>query len=154
MNVLFVCLGNSCRSPMAEGILKQLFIEHQLEGKIESAGFESVQTDGSPNEKAVKVSANHGIDIRTKRARKFHQSDFDAFDRIFVMDQKNMNDIMQVARNENDKMKVDYLLNLIEPGKDKQVSDPYYGGVDSYEHTFQTIEPACIALVNKIKNTK
>jgi protein-tyrosine phosphatase len=65
-----------------------------------------------------------------------------------------MNNILQVARNEQDKNKVDYLLNLLEPGQNYQVHDPFYGEIDDYERTFRIIEPACIALVNKIKNTK
>lgn len=152
MNVLFVCLGNICRSPIAEGILKQMFDENAIDGIVESAGFESFHINDRPDERAIKVSAQHGIDISQKRARLFKESDFDAFDKIFVMDLHNMNDVLQMARSEKDKAKTDYLLNLIEPGSNKAVPDPYYNGIDACENTFRMMEKACSILVEGLKN--
>lgn len=153
MNVLFVCLGNICRSPIAEGLLKKKFEESKTTGRVESAGFESFHINDSPDPRAVKVCAHHGIDISGKRARLFRVSDFDAFDKIYVMDFKNMQDVMEVARDETDKKKVDYLLNLIEPGSNKSVADPYYGGFDACEATFRQMERACQVITDQINKS-
>lgn len=147
MNVLFVCLGNICRSPIAEGILKKKFQEKNIKGIVESAGFESFHINDVPDERAVKVTAKHGIDISKKRARLFRAEDFDRFDSIWVMDQQNMQDILLFARHETDKAKVDFLLNLIDPGSNKAVADPYYSGIDACEDVFTVIEQACEKIV-------
>ena len=147
MNVLFVCLGNICRSPIAEGILKKKFQEKSIEGIVESAGFESFHINDAPDERAVNVTAKHGIDISKKRARLFRTEDFNRFDSIWVMDQQNMQDILLFARHEQDKAKVDFLLNLVNPGSNKAVPDPYYSGVDACEAVFTMIEQACEKIV-------
>ncbi|MCK9452891.1 MAG: low molecular weight phosphotyrosine protein phosphatase [Bacteroidales bacterium] len=143
MNVLFVCLGNTCRSPMAEGILKKIYQDKGITGAVESAGFQSFQHNNSPDPRAISVAKNHGIDICPKKARIFHTADFDRFDRIFVMDTKNMNDVLNLVRDENDRKKVDYLMNAIEPGSNKTVPDPYLNGVEDYEKVFINLEKAC-----------
>jgi len=147
MNVLFVCLGNTCRSPMAEGILKNIYHNKGITGTVESAGFQSFQPNNSPDPRAISVAKNHGIDISQKKTRLFQKTDFDRFDRIFVMDTKNRNDVLDLVRNENDRKKVDYLMNTIEPGSNKTVPDPYLNGVEDYEKVFISLEKACHKIV-------
>ncbi len=143
MNVMFLCLGNVCRSPLAEGILKKVFAESGIEGNVDSAGFESFNINDSPDERAVKVAAMQKIDISSKRAKLFSEKDFDRFDRIYVMDLKSMQDVQDFARDAHDMNKVDYLMNLIEPGKNISIPDPYEKGFDECEKVFELIEKAC-----------
>ncbi len=106
MNILFVCLGNICRSPMAEGILKKIYTEKGIKGTVDSAGFESFHINDMPDPpRAINVAKSYGIDISQKKARIFLKADFDRFDRIYVMDVKNMNDVLELARNDNDRKK-------------------------------------------------
>lgn len=150
MNVLFVCLGNICRSPIAEGILKRLYEQNGLDGNVESAGFESFHINDSPDPRAIQVCLQHGIDISQKKARLFREEDFQLFDHIFVMDQKNYQDVIEAAVNEADKKKVDFLLNLTNPGKNHPVPDPYYKGIDDCESVFDMMSKACEVLVKDV----
>lgn len=143
MNVLFVCLGNICRSPMAEGILKKIYHDKGIKGRVDSAGFESFHINDTPDPRAISAAKNNGIDISQKKARIFLKADFDRFDRIYVMDTINMNDVLDLVRNENDREKVDYLMNVIEPGTDKTVPDPFLSGIEDCEKVFITLEKAC-----------
>lgn len=147
MNVLFVCLGNTCRSPMAEGILKKIYRDKGMTGTVESAGFQSFQLYNTPDPRAINVAKNHGIDISQKKARIFLTTDFDRFDRIYVMDTKNMNDVLNLVRDENDRKKVDYLMNIMEPGSNKTIPDPFLSGVEDYEKVFISLEKACHKIV-------
>lgn len=143
MNVMFLCLDNICRSPIAEGILKKMYSEKGVNGNIESAGFESFNINDFPEERAVKIAGLHGIDLTSKKAKLFTVEDFDRFDSIFVMDLKSMQDATDFARNENDLVKVDYLMNLLEPGKNLSIADPYAKGFDESEKVFEILEKAC-----------
>jgi protein-tyrosine phosphatase len=146
-----VCLGNICRSPMAEGLLHEKITKHKLVAKVDSAGFESFHLNDTPDFRAVQVMSSHGIDISKYRMRLFHESDFDLFDRIFVMDRQNYRDVISMARNEKDKRKVDYILNVLEPGSDRMVPDPYYGGISGFDKVFEMLDKATDVLVTEIK---
>lgn len=143
MNVLFVCLGNTCRSPLAEGILKKMYADAGIDALVESAGFESYNINESPDSRATNVAIKHGIDLSLKRARLFSPEDFDRFDKIYVMDGHNMQDVSMMARNEKDTEKVDFLLNVIKEGHNQYIQDPYRGGMDDYERVFELMEKAC-----------
>ena len=144
MKILMVCLGNICRSPMAEGVMKQVAEDHGLAHVfVDSCGFESYHLGDAPDKRAVKACKNHQIDISNQRQRLFKVSDFDVFDYIFVMDSNNYNDVRRMARNEQDMKKVDYLLNVVYPNSNKAVPDPYYGSDDGFENAFLLIEKAC-----------
>jgi protein-tyrosine phosphatase len=151
MNILMVCLGNICRSPLAEGILQHKITRYGLDASVESAGFEPFHSGDTADERAIEVAAKHGLDISGHRARLFHVNDFDHFDQIFVMDQNNYRDVMGRARNDSDKRKVDYILNELRPEANVPVPDPYYGRINDFEKVYEMLDQAIEKLVLKIR---
>jgi protein-tyrosine phosphatase len=148
--ILVVCLGNICRSPLAEGILLHLVKQKGLEFKIDSAGTSNYHVGEAPDRRTIVNAKKHGIDLSPLKARQFTQNDFDEFDRIFVMDKSNLDKVLQLARHPEDEKKVDLLLNTSHPGKDMEVPDPYFGGEQGFENVFQLVHKACEDLLNKL----
>ena len=128
MKILMVCLGNICRSPLAEGIMRHKLMNNQIDASVESCGFESFHVGDKADRRAAQVAAENGVDLSGHRARTFKVSFFDEFDRIYVMDNKNFSDVASKARNSEDLKKVDYIMNMVYPGTNMAVPDPYYGG--------------------------
>lgn len=151
MNILMVCLGNICRSPLAEGIMQQKINLYGLDAHVDSAGFEPFHIGDSPDERAIKIALHNDIDISGYRARIFQPADFDRFDRIYVMDDKNYSDVMQKARKESDRLKVDYILNELHPGSNDVVPDPYYGRFSDFEEVFELLNKAIDCMAKKIE---
>jgi protein-tyrosine phosphatase len=139
---------------MAEGILQKKLEDHHIDKfvSVDSCGFESFHLDDPPYYMAAKTAKNHGIDIEHQRQRLFSSDDFDIFDKIYVMDSQNYQHVKQEARTDEDMNKVDYLRNLVHPGKNQHVPDPWGGKDKDYEHAFQLIDEACDILIEKIKN--
>lgn len=145
-----VCLGNICRSPMAEGLMQEKIDKYNLNAKVESAGFESFHVNDTPDYRAIKTMHAHGIDISKHKARLFRVEDFQKFDKIYVMDQYNYQDVLALAKGADDSDKVDLILNVIEPGKDKIVPDPYYGGVAGFENVYNLLDQATEIIARQI----
>lgn len=152
MNILMICLGNICRSPMAEGLLRHKAKINKLNINTDSAGFEPFHLNDPPDHRAIKTMKNHGIDISQHRMRLFREADFDLYDRIYVMDRYNYQDVLSLARNEEDAAKVDLILNAVYPGQDRLVPDPYYGGPDGFEKVYALLDAASEEIVNEIMN--
>jgi protein-tyrosine phosphatase len=148
-SILFVCLGNICRSPLAKGIAENRFKIAGIDIDVDSAGFESFHIGDPADPRALSIAAENEIDLSTHRAKLFKSADFDLYDHIYVMDLHNYRDVMYFARNENDRKKVDYLMNLLHPGKNQTVPDPYYGDYDSFEKVFKLISQAIDVIVRK-----
>ena len=148
-----ICLGNICRSPMAEGILKDKLKQHNLDDKVfvDSCGFESACLGMPPHRLAIQTAKNHGINIENQHQRLFCVDDFDTFDKIYVMDYGNYRSVKYMARNDEDMKKVDYLLNVVYPDKNQHVPDPYGGTEKNYEYAFKLIDKACNAIIEFIK---
>jgi len=142
-----VCLGNICRSPLAEGILKSKATTYQI--FVDSAGTSAYHVDNQPDERSIIVAEKHGINISNQRARKFIADDFDNFDIIYAMDESNFHDIVKLSRNNSDKQKVRMILNEIHPNKNNSVPDPYYGGNEGFENVFQMLNEACEIIIKK-----
>jgi protein-tyrosine phosphatase len=121
-----------------------------LDIEVDSAGFESFHRGDPADPRSINVASNHGIDLSDHTARMFSVVDFDCFDRIYVMDRNNYEDVMGLARNAQDKQKVDFILNLVTPGQNRQVPDPWYGGKDHFERTFLMLEQACGQLAQEL----
>lgn len=143
-----VCLGNICRSPLAEGILK-----HKTQGKdviVDSAGTSDYHIGSLPDKRSIEVAKKNGIDITDQRGRQFKTSDFDTYDYIYAMDNSNYNNIIALARNEADKDKVHLILNSIFPGENVDVPDPYYGGDQGFDHVYNMLDEACEVIAKKL----
>ena len=145
-----VCLGNICRSPMAQGIMQQKLKENNITAFVDSAGTASYHVGDCPDQRAMDKSQNKGIDISQYRGRQFTVQDFDDFDIIFAMDNYNMKDIQSLARNENDLKKVDLILNKLFPGEDMSVPDPYYGGEEGFDNVFKLLNEACEKIISEL----
>jgi protein-tyrosine phosphatase len=143
-----ICLGNICRSPLAEGILKSKTITKNV--LIDSAGTGSYHIGELPDPRAIAVAKENGIDITSQRARKFEVQDFDNFDIIYVMDRYNYNTVMKLARNDSDKSKVKYILNEVFTGENLDVPDPYSGGNYGFKNVFKMLDEACDKIAKKL----
>lgn len=147
-----VCLGNICRSPMAEGLMQSKILKHNLNALVDSAGFEPYHSGDKPDYRACEVMRNHGIDITKQRARLFKPIDFENFDRIYVMDSGNYRDVCNTTRNPVFLAKVDYILNAINKNSNQQVPDPYYGGKDGFEEVFRLLDKATDSIAIELKS--
>ena len=142
-----VCLGNICRSPLAEGILRSKLSEDFI---VDSAGTGGWHAGELPDKRSIATAKNRGLDITNQRARQFKRSDFDTFDHIFVMDNSNYKDVLALAPNEEVKSKVKLILNEIFPNGNVDVPDPYYGGQDRFENVFDMLDQACEEIARKL----
>ncbi|NER15660.1 low molecular weight protein-tyrosine-phosphatase [Spongiivirga citrea] len=148
IKVLMVCLGNICRSPLAEGILQSKVDPAKV--FVDSAGTGGYHVGHLPDQRSIDVALKNGLDITHQRCRKFNIDDFDAFTYIYVMDQSNYDNIIKLARNEGDIKKVQLILNESFPGKNKEVPDPYYGGVNGFDHVYNLLDNACNFIAEKL----
>ncbi|UJH67620.1 low molecular weight protein-tyrosine-phosphatase [Allomuricauda sp. SCSIO 65647] len=145
--ILMVCLGNICRSPLAEGILKSKVDRSKV--FVDSAGTGGYHVGEPPDKRSIEAAMSRGIDISGQRCRKFSKVDFRDFDLIFAMDRNNYHDILKQAETEEDRQKVHLLLDLIDIGV-QEVPDPYYGGKRGFEDVYGMIDQACTALIAKL----
>ena len=143
VKVLMVCLGNICRSPMAEGILRSKAQQQGLNIQVDSAGTANFHVGESPDIRAIKTAKQFGVDISGLRGRQFIESDFDQFDHIFVMDGSNKENVLKLARNESDRKKVKLFLELTNDYALKDVPDPWFGGDEGFVEVFEMLENAC-----------
>lgn len=147
MKVLMVCLGNICRSPMADGWLRHKATELGLPIEVDSAGTANYHVGTAPDSRMRRWSKEAGVSIDNLRARQFSVHDFDQFDIIFAMDQSNMRNILSLARSEEDSLKVRLFLNELHPGKNEEVPDPYYGTDSDFKHVVSLLEEATTAFL-------
>ncbi|UYQ93435.1 low molecular weight phosphotyrosine protein phosphatase [Chitinophaga horti] len=148
MRILMVCLGNICRSPLAEGIMRHLATEQRLGWTVDSAGTGNWHVGDPPDPRSVQVARKHGIDISGLRGRQFQTADFDNFDRIFVMDLNNYRDVLGKSRSEEDRNKVQLLLDQQQP-----VPDPWYDDA-LFEPVYQLILNGCKRIVTAAEYSK
>ncbi len=142
-----VCLGNICRSPLAEGIMKTKVPAGFL---IDSAGTISMHEGKHPDKRAIQTAALHGIDISRQRSRPITAADFEKFDKIYCMDIDVMADVVSKARTEKQRQKVSLFLEVLGDHENDEVPDPYWGGADEFEHVFQLLEAGCNKIAEQI----
>lgn len=148
IKILMVCLGNICRSPLAEGILKSKLPNNKF--FVDSAGTANYHVDNPPDKRSIAIGNTYGIDISNLKGRQFSVSDFDTFDYIYVMDESNYNNVMSQARDENDKNKVKFILNEVYPNQNYDVPDPYYGGNEGFENVYKMLDEACSKIAKSL----
>lgn len=149
MKILMVCLGNICRSPLAEGILQHKANTAGLNWTVDSAGTAGYHVGEAPHHLSQKVAKHNGINISKQQCRQFDKEDMLNFDRIYVMDSSNYNDVKKISGNLWNEQKVDLLLNELMPNQNKNVPDPWYGEEDGYHKVFDMIDKACEKIVNR-----
>ncbi|TXC76163.1 low molecular weight protein-tyrosine-phosphatase [Luteibaculum oceani] len=140
--VLFVCLGNICRSPLAEGILRSMAQQKGVDLEIDSCGTSNYHVGEQPDIRSIEVAKKHGIDISDLRGRQFTTSDFNKFDFIFVMDQSNYQNVVRLANSDEERNKVQLFLDYAPSYSNKEVPDPYYGGDEGFENVYRMLNEA------------
>ena len=149
VKILMVCLGNICRSPLAHGILESKLPLDQF--YIDSAGTANYHIGDPPDRRSIKVAKSHGIDISQQRGQQFKTSFFDAYDLIYVMDEYNYEDVIQLARNEKDRSKVKLIMEEDKSSNLKHVPDPYYGDESGFEYVFKVLNEVCDKIAMKLQ---
>jgi protein-tyrosine phosphatase len=149
MNILMVCLGNICRSPLAEGILANKI--KQLGVKVDSAGTAAYHIAELPDKRSIEIADKYNINLRNQRARQFSRADFDEFDIIYAMDTNNLAHLISLAETEKELKKIRLILNEINPGACESVPDPYYGGENGFQNVYNMLNEACDKIIQNIE---
>lgn len=147
-----VCLGNICRSPLAEGILESKVDPSII--SVDSAGTSNYHIGKGPDPRSIAIAAYHNIDITNQRARQFTSDDFDEFDHVYAMDQRNYDNITAMARDQSDKDKVTLILDVLNAAESREVPDPYYGGDDGFDQVYQLLDQATDLIAEKFSLPK
>jgi protein-tyrosine phosphatase len=148
IKILMVCLGNICRSPLAEGILQSKLPADKF--MVDSAGTGNWHTGDGPDKRSVSTAKGRGLDISRQRARQIKNSDFTEFDHIYVMDSSNLRDVTAMAPDADAKAKVKLMMDEIFPGQKVDVPDPYYGGPEGFENVYDMLDEACTLVAEKL----
>lgn len=153
ISVLFVCMGNICRSPTAEGVfrhvVKQAGMQDQI--KIDSAGTHAYHVGESPDKRSQAKARENGVDLSAQRARKAMAEDFDRFDYIIAMDRSNLEDLKRLASNEEQRQKISLFMDYADDWGNSEVPDPYYGGSNGFQEVFDMVTSASEGLLEHIK---
>lgn len=149
-----VCLGNICRSPLADALLRKKVDELGLNIEVDSAGTSDYHIGGEPDKRTQENALNHGLDMSFLRARQFTKKDFDTFDLIYVMDKSNESNVLSLTTNSNHKDKVKLILDLLDDTKYNEVPDPYYGGEQGFETVYTILDQATNKILEEISIQK
>jgi len=149
MKILMVCLGNICRSPLAEGILQEKAFNAGLKWSVESAGTNGYHNGEPPHRLSQKVATMNGIDISRQRSRSFTIKDFEVYDKIYVMAEEVIDDLKRICGKKYNASKVELLMNELHPGEDIDIPDPWYGTEPGYHEVYKMIDRACDAIIEK-----
>ena len=149
IKILMVCLGNICRSPLAEGILASKLPKDKF--IIDSAGTGDYHIGKQPDVRSIAVAKKNGIDITKQKARQFSEKDFENFDYIFAMDNSNQIDILELAKTTEEKAKVNLILNELFPEENVDVPDPYFGVENGFDNVYQLLDEVCDIIADKLQ---
>ncbi|HMI07460.1 MAG TPA: low molecular weight protein-tyrosine-phosphatase [Flavobacterium sp.] len=148
VKILMVCLGNICRSPLAEGLLASKLPKDKF--TVDSAGTGHWHVGKQPDERSIAVARKNGLDISAQKGKLFSVKDFDEFDYIYVMDSTNYDDVMRMAKTDAQKSKVKMILNELFPGENVDVPDPYYGLANGFDNVYGMLDEACEIIAKKL----
>lgn len=154
MKILMVCLGNICRSPMADGLMRKKVKDNNLDVVVDSAGTGDWHIGDQPDPRMMETAKRNGVPIDELRGRQFKVEDFDAFDRIIVMDKSNFDNVRKLSRDEKDTQKIEMFLDLTHPGKDLEVPDPYFGGDEGFQDVFDMLDAGTDMILKELKESK
>ncbi|HIP36583.1 MAG TPA: low molecular weight phosphotyrosine protein phosphatase [Crocinitomix sp.] len=149
--ILMVCLGNICRSPLADGLLRQKVKSLGLDVFVDSCGTSSYHIGEPPDERMINTAFKYDYDISNLRARQFTKRDFKEFDVIYVMDASNYNNVIALAETKEDREKVKLFLNELHPQSNMPVPDPYFGGEQGFEKVFNLVDETTDKIIEKLK---
>ena len=144
MKTLMVCLGNICRSPLAEGILQSKLPENFM---VDSAGTIDMHLGKNPDHRSIKTGKNYNVDISQQKSRPFTANDFEEFDHIYCMDQNNLKDVLSLAKTETDRKKVSLILE-----NNQEVPDPYWGDMNDFDKVYRLLDEACERIAGDLKS--
>jgi protein-tyrosine phosphatase len=147
--ILMVCLGNICRSPLAEGLLRSKLDASKFE--VDSTGTGSWHVGNPPDPRSVAVARKNGLDISALRGRQFSYHDFIDFNLIYVMDSSNLENVLKLAKTEEETDKVSMILDTLFPGEKVDVPDPYYGGDDGFDRVYDMLDQACDVIATQLR---
>jgi protein-tyrosine phosphatase len=149
--ILMVCLGNICRSPIADGLLQKKVKESNLDIYVDSAGTSAHHTGEAPDQRMQRVALSRGTNLSNLKARQLTYNDFEKFDVIYAMDNENLKNILALAKNDNDKQKVRLFLNELHPQQNLNVPDPYFGGNKGFEEVYDMVDATTDEIIRKFK---
>ena len=149
-----VCLGNICRSPLADGLLRQKIVENKLNVYVDSCGTSGHHVGELPDERMMKTALSYGYDLSDLRSRQFVKSDFSDFDMIYVMDASNYSNVIGLAKGNEEKSKVKMFLNELKPNSNMAVPDPYFGGEQGFEDVFDLVDRTTDVIIQKLKSER
>jgi len=149
MKILMVCLGNICRSLLAEGILSSKGKHLNIE--VDSAGTAAYHIGKQPDIRSIEIANKYAIDLNQQRARQFSRADFDEFDIIYAMDTNNYAHLVSLASSETERNKIRMILNEINPNAYQSVPDPYYGGENGFQDVYNMLDKACDKIIQDIE---
>ena len=153
MKILMVCLGNICRSPMAQGVLRHMAKEKGIELEIDSAGTNRYHTGEAPDPRAQAAMRRYDLDISDLRARTIEPHDFEEYDLLLVMDRSNLREVRSLAPKEHLKEKVRLLMDYAPGFGESEVPDPYYGGDEGFDEVYAMLVAACEALLEDVRSS-
>jgi protein-tyrosine phosphatase len=148
IKILMVCLGNICRSPIAEGIMTSKLPSDNF--IVDSCGTGKWHIGNQPDLRSISISRKKGLDITNQKSRQFITSDFDTFDYIYVMDKSNYKDVIALSQNEKQKSKVQLILNELFPNENRDVPDPYFGLENGFELVYKMLDETCEIIAKKL----
>jgi len=150
MKILMVCLGNICRSPLADGLMRKKIAEKGLDLEVDSAGTSAYHVGNEPDERTQKNALKYGIDLSSLRARQFIKDDLNTFDLIYVMDRTNYFNVLELASSDEERDKVKLILEELPNEPLNEVPDPYYSGDQGFEKVYQLLDTATNAIVEHL----
>jgi len=145
MKILMVCLGNICRSPLAQGILEHKVSQRKLGWEIDSAGTSAYHIGNPPDLRSIKIASDHNIDISSQQARQIISKDLEVYDHILVMDSTNYQNVKALISDESQAGKINHILNYVYPEQNRAVPDPYYDG--SFAEVYELLDAATDAFI-------
>lgn len=148
-----VCLGNICRSPLAEGILRDKVLKAGLDWIVDSAGTNHYETGFAPHKLSQNIARLNGVEIKEQRCRQFVKEDMLNFDRIYVMDENNYYDVKRISKQFWNEDKIDFLMNEVYPYENREIPDPYFGKEEDYKKVYALIDEACSNIVRNYFNS-